>query len=546
MGFDPAKAGLNNTKLIVQRAYSQNSRKQKSSYEQRSARLVYPYEISPNDLSNNGYILAVIDNLFNDGETRHLKIMINDEAYKDQKLYDQKNPTKNEGNFNGAYIDSKMAAKIEFKATNVEDRKKIIGLEQAVFHTGKIEKINGVEYIPVSARRIVNCKYLNKAEYGPITATAYFDDENRVYKIGSLDLWETKPVTFYDKDNLEKVKEYLNMVSEETIRYNNKEDDVNMLPRAGFRFIASKVVYTTDPATQEKVVDKRIIFDSTDSFTAARDEDTEKTRPIRYEELEALMNGYKAYVFDGYSENDASLIEVLNNTPDITYKEGENFHELGKIEKEDVLIELITFKTYMPAPMQMKHFSFDTEKKGVEYNPLFKMTRRPFYNSILGSEAKLGRNLAVLGFIKISKDKINEETMTKSVQSFVTSAHFGDFAGNILTYLRNAEDDKKYFVVEKIRAMVRTEEDRKREEQRNEERKLKEGNANTLSSADSGLSAPSNLSLQGSSQEQDKHEEENLFSEESTEKTQVVESVEQTKAPEPVSSIIDEDDDIPF
>lgn len=529
MGFNPAK-GLSNAKALVQRAFTENTNKRTNSYENRMARIVYPYEISPNDNSNNGYILAVAE-LF--GETKHLYITINDEVYQSQKERALENKDKsNYGDqFNGAFIDSKMANKIGFPAENKDGKKiKAIILEGAVFQTGKTKSINGEEFIPVVVRRIHNVKKIKKAIEGWFTASFYHDNEIGANRISSLEYWgETPtPVEFDDEKQISEIKSYLDMITEETQKYKDGSKSVDNNPRLGFKFIASTETYETDPATNEQVLQSRRIIDSSTCLDVV-EVASKVYEPINSEQLGSLMEAYKDYVFNGDEESE-SVVKKLNLDP------------------ASILFELVTFKIYRTSSVGSNTgFIIDENRKGIQNSPLYKMITTPYFNSVIGDTPSLGKNHAFLGVVKISPDKRDDVTDELSVRSFATQALFSDIGGNILSALRNAKDGKKYEIEEKIRKRYYTPAQIEEFERRKESKQIETSGASGLQQASSGLTPPSNLSLDKTTQTTEHQPEniENIFGDEQKNDT-ATESVSTAK-PEPTKEpSLDVDDDLPF
>lgn len=520
-GFNPA-AALGNCKAVVQRKFSQNSNQKQTTYENRVARLVYPYEISPNDHTNNGYILAVL-NMF--GEEKHVKIMISDEAYQDQKKREEIKNNNTDSQFNGAYIDQRMKDKIVFTEENKEKKTKLIGLEGAVF-SNKVEKIGGVEFITATVRRIQNVKYANKVEEGVFTASAFFDRESQVKRVSSIEFWgETPtPVSFDDAESIEKLSSYLEAVSKDYQEYSNGNKDVDMKPRLGFKFIASKVSHKENPATGEKTVEREIFDTSTSMDTLVFEDESGNTTypPINTESLMGLIEGYKTYVLKGFND-EKGVIEKLG------------------ISEDEVLFEFATYKSFRTSTAQKSTFTIDENRKGIQFSPLYKMVNTPYFNSLNEEDPQLGKNHAVMGFIKISKDKINEETMTKQVQSLATNVYFGDIGGNILSFLRN-KDGSKYNIVEKIKKRYWTPEQIKNFEAKKEENKLKQGDSASLSS--SGLTPPSNLTLSAApATDTESDDMENMFADTAVNTPVKEDTAKPENNPMPELNI---DDDLPF
>lgn len=207
MGFNPANIpGLNNVKVRQQQAFRKPNDRQFNQQEVVTPRLVYQYKIVPNDNANNGYILGVLDWY---GQERHVKITMSDEAYQAQKARDAESKKTYEGNFNGAYIDSKMEAKLKFLESNQTDKKFVIGLEGAIFKANKVEKSNGIEYIPVVVRRIINFKSAAKAIEGFFTASGYYDKDIEAYRVSAIESWSKNPIRFDDEENISKLMKCL-------------------------------------------------------------------------------------------------------------------------------------------------------------------------------------------------------------------------------------------------------------------------------------------------------------------------------------------------
>lgn len=472
MGFNPASVMKGNVKVRQQQAFRKKTTSAYSNQETVTPRIVYHYEISPNDTANNGYILGVLNYY---GEERHVKITVTDAAYQAQKARDAAKNGKYENNFNGAYIDSRMVSsgKIKVDPKNAENKTQALGLEGAVFHPSKVEKINGIEYIPVSVNRIINIKRLDKAIEGIFTANGYYDRNTESYKVSTIDEWYLNPVSFEDKEEIDKFKKRLENLNELRDRYESGEGSVDMLPNLGFKFIATAVTYGEDKETKERVVVSRDLFNSSSCMDLLQLEDN-KYRPLNAEFLDAMIDGYTDYIFNGL-DGEKSQVEIAQVNPD------------------DVVLEILAFQAYRVTSVDERNrFSFNTTNEKVKGIPLYQMIQTPYFNALEEDEPSVGRNLAYTGFIKLSKDKVNEETMTKTIQSLVTESFFGNVRGNILSFIRNT-DGGKYTVREEIRKRYYTPEERMEIEKRAEEKKLREGNSGL---SGSNMNAPSGLGLE--------------------------------------------------
>lgn len=526
MGFDASKVSLGQSKVVIQQSFKPRNNTN-NNRPPINPRVVFPYEIVGNDTANNGYILAVVDNLYNDGETRHLKITIDDGAYSEQKARDKAKPRPEDPNFNGAYIDTKMVKKFNIQESNKTDKKKAIGLEGAIFG-GKAEKINDIEYIPVVVRRIINVPRLDKVKEGVFTASGYYDQSKETQVVTSIEHWMINPIQFDDKVNIEKLENYLDEVGELERIYkdnkaNNITDRVDQKPRLGFKFIASRVTKNVDPATNEPVIEKRTIIDSSDCFEASKTEEGEYSS-LSKEMLQILLQGYKQYVFEGYGEAEPSLVEKLD------------------IPADEVVVELISFHSYRTTTMSDR-FVINSGRKGIEYSPLYRMLNTPYHNSIGTDKETRGKSHAALGFILVSPDKTEENEagdLRKVKQCLVSREFFGTIQANILSFLRHPEDDKKYEVDERIRKRVYSQEELQQIAKRKEEKELKEGGKTSgLSQGSSSLAQPpQNLGLQAA-QEKTEDSMADIFSE--PKEKEIAQPVEKSAPP-----IDDYDDDIPF
>lgn len=520
MGFNPSSVpGLNNVKVRQQQAFRKPNDKQYSQQEMVTPRLIHQYHIVPNDAANNGYILGVLDWY---GQERHVKVTISDEAYQSQKARDAESKKTYEGNFNGAYIDSKMEAKLKFIESNQTDKKFVIGLEGAVFKSGKIEKINGIDYIPVVARRIANFKSAAKAVEGFFTASGYYDKDIEAYRVSAIESWSKNPINFNDEENIVKLEEMLDVINKNRDLYESGDKNADMLPNLGFRFIASKVTKGKEKDSEEEVVLSRKIFDSSSAMDIIQLENN-SYRPLNRTFLRQMMEGYTHY--------------VLNEEDGVAKSYG--------ADESEVLLEIVPFKVYRTSTIEPV-FNLNTTNENVKRRPLYQMIQTPYLNSLSEDETPtVGRNLAFTGFIKISKNKMDEDTGKVTIQSLVTNFNFGTLRGNVLSFIRNGDDDKKYEIEERIRQRYYTEEEKIEIEKRKEEKLLREGKpAGSSLSKDAGLNPPSSLSLQ-SAPSADSHETsmeaEDLFSDQKpTVETQKVET-----KPEP-TIVEDDDDDIPF
>lgn len=522
MGFNPTAAlGLENAKVRQQQAFRNPSERKFTQQELVVPRLAYQYKIVPNDMSNNGYILAVLD-LY--GEEKHVKISMSDEAYQAQQLKDSKSKATYEGNFNGAYIDSKMAAKIKFLENNKEEKKYVIGLESAIIKSGKVDKIDGVEYTNIVVRRIINFKSAAKALEGFFTASGYYDRQKEAYQVSSLEHWAQNPIGLNDTESLGKLVESLELINSNRQAYENGDKSADMLPNLGFRLISSKLTYGKDEKTGEQVVLSRKIFHSSDAIDLIRLEDGSYIS-LSEDFLFKIIEGYKNYVLNG--EDSAAA-------------------QYG-VKSEDVLIELVPFKVYRTSTIEPR-FTLNTTNENVKKGPLYQMIQTPYFASLSEDEVPtVGKNLAYVGFVKISKNKIDEDTAKVTIQSLVTSYSFGTLRGNVLSFIRNGEDGKKYEIEERIRQRYFTEQERLEIEKRKEEKMLKEGGAGSSSlSKDSSLNAPSGLSLHSSADSNEESsnlvDSDELFNE--APQTTETKNSEATKNPD--SDYGDDDDDIPF
>ena len=514
MGFNPANIpGLNNVKVRQQQAFRKPNDRQFNQQEVVTPRLVYQYKIVPNDNANNGYILGVLDWY---GQERHVKITMSDEAYQAQKARDAESKKTYEGNFNGAYIDSKMEAKLKFLESNQTDKKFVIGLEGAIFKANKVEKLNGIEYIPVVVRRIINFKSAAKAIEGFFTASGYYDKDIEAYRVSAIESWSKNPIRFDDEENISKLDEMLDVINTNRDLYESGDRSVDMLPNLGVRFIASHVTKGKEKDSEEEVVLSRKIFDSSSAMDVLQLEDN-TYRPLSKTFMHQMMEGYAHY--------------ILNSEDGVAKTYG--------VPESEVLLEIVPFKVFRTSTIEST-FSLNTTNENVKRRPLYQMIQTPYLNSLSEDETPtVGRNLAFTGFIKITKNKVDEDTGKVTIQSFVTSVNFGTLRGNALSFIRNGEDDKKYEIEERIRQRYFTEEEKIEIEKRKEEKLLKEGKpAGSSLSKDSSLNPPSSLSLQ-SAPSAEAHDAsldaDNLFSEEK--KVEV--------KPEPSVSV-DDDDDIPF